>query len=159
MRPDVLRTLEAVQVLSDSMDRMHSTLKGPLEMNSSDMAALRMMVIRERQGQTVTPQEIARHLQVSTASATVLVDRLVDAGHARRRPHPQDRRSRIVELTDLARSSFQRHVGGRLAAMREVIDAHDDEQLRVITGFLTALADSMVAPLPEPAPAPPQEAP
>ncbi|GAA3063649.1 MULTISPECIES: MarR family winged helix-turn-helix transcriptional regulator [Actinomycetes] len=156
-RPEVLHTLEAVQVLSDSMDRMHNTLKGPMEMNPSDVAALRMLVIRERQGQPVTPQDIACHLQISTASATVLVDRLVDAGHARRRPHPRDRRSRVVELTDLARRSFHHHFGARLAAMREVIDARDDEELRLIAEFLTALADSMVAPLPDPTTAPPQE--
>lgn len=149
-RPAVMQTLEAVQILSDSMDQMHNSLKSSMGMNPSDLAALRMLVIRERQGVHVSPHDVARHLGISTASVTALVDRLSEAGHLRRRPHPQDRRSRVIELTPLARESFLAHFSGHLRSMGQVIEARDADELQVITSFLHDLAEAMESPLDAP---------
>ncbi|WP_211189465.1 MarR family winged helix-turn-helix transcriptional regulator [Actinomycetospora sp. TBRC 11914] len=46
------------------------------------------------------PSELAALLDITTASATELVDRLQALGHVVRRPHPRDRRRLLVELTD-----------------------------------------------------------
>jgi DNA-binding MarR family transcriptional regulator len=46
------------------------------------------------------PSELAGLLDITTASATELVDRLEALGFVRRRPHPRDRRRLLVELTD-----------------------------------------------------------
>lgn len=145
-RPAALAALEAVQLLDDSLDRTHHRLKSAVEMNASDVSTLRMLVIRERQGTRTTPQDIAEHLRLSTATVTTLLDRLAAAGHVRRTPHPADRRSRIVELTDQARSTFLRHFGGELQAMREVIEARDDADLEVVTAFLADLAAALADP-------------
>ncbi|GAB3183325.1 hypothetical protein GCM10027060_18080 [Nesterenkonia halophila] len=145
-RPATLAALEAVRLLDDSLDRTHHRLKSAVEMNASDVSTLRMLVIRERQGTRTTPQDIAEHLRLSTATVTTLLDRLAAAGHVRRTPHPADRRSRIVELTDQARSTFLRHFGGELQAMREVIEARDDADLDVVTAFLTDLAAALADP-------------
>ncbi|WP_010525950.1 MarR family winged helix-turn-helix transcriptional regulator [Nesterenkonia sp. F] len=145
-RTAALAALEAVQVLDDALDRTHHRLKSAVEMNASDVSTLRMLVIRERQGTRTTPQDIAEHLRLSTATVTTLLDRLAAAGHVRRTPHPADRRSRIVELTDLARSTFLRHFGGELRAMREVIEARDDQELAVITAFLGDIAAAVADP-------------
>ena len=40
----------------------------------------------------IGPAEVARRLEVSTAAATGIVDRLVSHGHVERRPHAADRR-------------------------------------------------------------------
>lgn len=146
VRPSALAALEAVQVLDDALDRTHHRLKSAVEMNASDVSTLRMLVIRERQGTRTTPQDIAAHLRLSTATVTTLLDRLAAAGHVRRTPHPADRRSRIVELTDRARSTFRRHFGGELQAMREVIEARDDADLEVVTAFLADLAAALADP-------------
>ena len=45
----VLNVLRAVQALSDAMDRMHGGMKGDMDMNATDLAALRMLVLREQQ--------------------------------------------------------------------------------------------------------------
>jgi DNA-binding MarR family transcriptional regulator len=46
------------------------------------------------------PSLVAARTGLSRTSTTALVDRLADAGWVARRPHPRDRRSILVELTD-----------------------------------------------------------
>jgi DNA-binding MarR family transcriptional regulator len=46
------------------------------------------------------PSELAALLDITTASATELIDRLERLGSVRRRPHPRDRRRVLVELTE-----------------------------------------------------------
>lgn len=137
---DVLRSVRA---LGDAMERMHGGMKADMAMNSTDLAALRMLVVREGRGETVSPHQVADHLRISTASTTKLLDRLAASGHIERRPHPRDRRARIVVLTEQSRSAFSRHFGERLRVMRGVADRYDDAELAVIARFLTELSDSI----------------
>lgn len=132
----VMDSMLAFRAFSDAMDRMHGAMRGDMEMNATDLAALRMLVIREQRGETVKPHDIAEHLGISTASTTKLLDRLSGSGHISRLPHPNDRRSRVVTLTEGARSEFYRHFGERLARMRAGMVAFDDDELRVVIRFL-----------------------
>ncbi len=139
----VMRVLRSIRGMSDAMERMHSGMKGDMDMNATDVAALRLLIIREQQGRTVSPRDIAQHLRISTASTTKLLDRLVDSGHVERLPHPSDRRARVVALTDGARSSFFRVFGERLRAMRTVALGYDEAELDVIARFLDDLTGAM----------------
>lgn len=139
----VLRTLEAVQVFSDAMDQMHGGMRGDMDMNATDVAALRMLIMRERSGHDVQPQDIARHLAISTASTTKLLDRLSASGHVERRPHPSDRRARIVVVTDVARADFYRHFGELLGRMRQGMAAYTDDELRAIVRFLGDMSSAL----------------
>ena len=139
----VMRVLMSVRALTDAMERMHNGMKGDMAMNATDVAALRLLVIRERQDRLVTPSDIARHLRISTASTTKLLDRLVDSGHVARLPHPSDRRGRVVALTDEARSAFFRVFSGHLRAMREMAMRYDEAELGVIARFLDDLSAAM----------------
>ncbi|MFS0867141.1 MarR family winged helix-turn-helix transcriptional regulator [Microbacterium sp. 179-B 1A2 NHS] len=139
-----MTALEAVRALSDSMDRMYAGMRGDMDMNMTDLAALRMLIMREQSGQAVKPHDIATHLAISTASTTKLLDRLSDSGHLRREPHPVDRRARIVVLTDHARSEFFRHFGERLTAMRGAMEGYTDDELRSIVRFLADIEHAMV---------------
>jgi DNA-binding MarR family transcriptional regulator len=47
-----------------------------------------------------TTADVASHLGVTKQAAAQLVDRLVRGGYVERRPHPADRRARLLELTD-----------------------------------------------------------
>lgn len=139
----VMRVLVSIRAMSDAMERMHSGMKGDMEMNASDLAALRLLIMREQQGRPVSPRDIAEHLRISTASTTKLLDRLVQSGHVERRPHPSDRRARIVVLTDESRQAFFRLFGLRLRAMREMALAYDERELEVVTRFLDDLGRAM----------------
>lgn len=56
-----------------------------------------MQVIAGRDGCRV--QDIAGDLSITVGGASKLVDRIETAGHCRRRPHPQDRRSSLIALS------------------------------------------------------------
>ncbi|CAL4860027.1 hypothetical protein MMM2322_01703 [Microbacterium sp. MM2322] len=140
----VMSALEAVRAFSDSLDRMYAAMRGDMDMNTTDLGALRMLIIREQQGQVVKPHDLATHLAISTASTTKLLDRLTVAGFLTRKPHPHDRRARVVALTDEARVTFRRHFGERLQRMRDAATTYTDAELRTIVRFLADMERAMV---------------
>jgi len=137
----VLQVLLAVRAFSDAMDRMYGGMKGDMDMNASDLSALRMLIMREQRGESVSPHDLSHHLRISTASTTKLLDRLAAAGHVERRPHPTDRRARVIVLTQRSRDTFFEHFGERLQVMRGVADRYSDAELAAITRFLGELGD------------------
>lgn len=142
-RAEVRSALEAVRALSDALDRMNGSMKSDMDMNATDLAALRMLVVREHRGASVSPHEMARHLRISTASTTKMLDRLEAAGHVERRPHPSDKRARVVTLTPHSRRVFFQHLGSHLAGMSAVADRYSDDELAVITRFIDELSESI----------------
>ena len=63
-----------------------------LAVNSTDLAAMEHLMLKG----SLTPSELARRLDISTAATTLAVDRLVALGHVARRPHTLDRRKVVV---------------------------------------------------------------
>ena len=133
---EVWRVLTAVRAFSDAMDRMYSGMKGDMDMNATDLAALRMLIIREQREQDVSPHDIARHLRISTASTTKLIDRLADAGHVVRKPHPSDGRARLIALTEKSRAEFRLHFRDSVGAMRGVAEEFSASDLATVSEFL-----------------------
>lgn len=142
-RTDLERdALMAVRAFSDAIDRMHGAMRGDMDMNASDLAALRMLIIREQRGDAVKPHDIAAHLAISTASTSKLIDRLTAGGYVERRQHPHDGRARVIVLTAAAKASFHEHFGVRLGRMRGALDAFDDAELSAATRFVAAMSDA-----------------
>jgi DNA-binding MarR family transcriptional regulator len=68
-------------------------------------------------------QDIAEELAITVGGASKLVDRIQAAGHCRRRPNPEDRRSSLIELTPAggrllttATASFEDELNRRLGS-------------------------------------------
>ena len=125
----VMQVLQAIRAFSDAMDRMYGGMKGDMEMNATDLAALRMLIMREQRGEPVSPHDVARHLRISTASTTKLLDRLSESGHVERRPHPRDRRARVIVLTDESRQRVLPPLRRAPQGMRGVADRYSDDEL------------------------------
>ncbi len=140
----VRTVLESVRAFTDAVDQMHTGLRGDMDMNATDLSALRMLTIREQRGQLVKPHDLARHLGISSASTTKLLDRLAADGLIQRRPHPHDRRALIIVLTDSAREDFVRHFGGHMARMRAALEPYSDAELEVVARFLDDLGEALV---------------
>lgn len=138
----VMEVLQSMRAFSDAMDRMYGGMKGDMDMNVTDLAALRMMIMREQRGESVSPHDISRHLRITSASTTKLIDRLEASGHIERRAHPADRRARILVLTDASRQEFYKHFGQRLRAMREVAVRFSEEELAIVTRFLDEMGEA-----------------
>jgi DNA-binding MarR family transcriptional regulator len=60
----VLQVLLAVRAFSDAMDRMYGGMKDEMDMNVSDLSALRMLIMREQGGEVVSPHDLANHLRI-----------------------------------------------------------------------------------------------
>jgi DNA-binding MarR family transcriptional regulator len=142
----VLAMLRAVRDFGDAHDRMSGGLKHGMRMNATDLAALRLLIMREDSGRPVNPAEIARHLRISTASTTKLLDRLTASGHVRREPHPSDRRGRVVVLTDASRAEFFQRYGPQLAAIRAAMAGFSDAELEAGERLLRAISAAIDPP-------------
>jgi DNA-binding MarR family transcriptional regulator len=71
---------------------------------TAQQAALLLHAGREER----TPSQLTALLGTDTAGMTKLLDRLVDKGLLRRRPHPEDRRAVVIELTGPGRALLPR---------------------------------------------------
>jgi DNA-binding MarR family transcriptional regulator len=59
-----------------------------------------LVLIHLREQEALAPSQIAGLLDLSSGGATAMVQRLERAGHVTRRPHPTDRRSTLIELSE-----------------------------------------------------------
>lgn len=110
-------------------------------MRSLEVHALVAVAGADSQGSPLTPGELAAMLQVSSGGATGIVNRLVRAGHVRRRPDADDRRRVYLECADQGRAlagELVATVGSRYA---EVLHAFTPEELAVVDRFLVAVAE------------------
>ncbi|MGP5290828.1 MarR family winged helix-turn-helix transcriptional regulator [Brachybacterium tyrofermentans] len=114
---DLLSALRAFRAADHEMRRRMSA---GMKMNTTDLAALRYVIAHEVGDDPATPQALARHLGISGASTSKLLDRLTVSGHLERVPHPRDGRSRIVVATDHAHSQVRERLGRMHERMLEV---------------------------------------
>ncbi len=107
-------------------------------MGPNDVAALQHLMI----GGPMGPAELARRIHITSASATVLVDRLEVAGHVERRPDPGDRRRRTVVPTLQTAQRIHRAILPLIEAVDGVLDAFGDEEQAVVERYLRAVLDA-----------------
>jgi DNA-binding MarR family transcriptional regulator len=95
----VTSVMRAYQIL---MARLNDVLE-PFELTFPRYEAL-MLLYYSRNG-SLPLGKIGDRLQVHRTSVTNLIDGLETAGHARRVPHPTDRRTTLAEITDRGREA------------------------------------------------------
>jgi DNA-binding MarR family transcriptional regulator len=89
----------------------------------------------------MTAGRLAELTGLTTGAITGLVDRLERRGYARRERHPSDRRSVIVRpLIENAERDLAPSYAGMSRAMAELRSRYSDEELAVVTDFLTRAA-------------------
>jgi DNA-binding MarR family transcriptional regulator len=93
--------LREILTLSTAFERH---LGRTLSVNDTDLAAMEYLISHG----PLTPSELARHLTISTAATTIVIDRLVAVGHAHREAHAHDRRKIVVVPTPASvRATFE----------------------------------------------------
>lgn len=136
----IVRVLEAMRRWRTTERRMSEASRQYMKLGETDMRALRFMIAAQRNGQLSTPSGLAKHLGISSASVTKMLDRLIGSGHIRRHPHPEDRRSTTIEVTEetqrVARQSVGRAHAGRFHAAADLTP----EEREVVIRFLDALS-------------------
>jgi DNA-binding MarR family transcriptional regulator len=99
----VERLARQVRELIVASDHYRQTMAAGLRIGISESAVLGHLLHNGAQ----TPSVIAARVGLTPASTTALLDRLAGAQLVRRTPNPHDRRSVLVELTDLGRAGVE----------------------------------------------------
>ena len=92
-----------------------------------------------------TMRELSRTLQILTASATLVVDRLVSEGYLLRTRDVADRRVVRVSLTSMAISFIESHLERRTATIKKALCNFEESQKDTIITFLQILTDEFYA--------------
>lgn len=79
--------------------------------------------------------KMGERLQVHPTSISSIIDRLESAGLVRRRPHPDDRRTVLAEITEQGRSAVEAATADLVTA-RFAIAGMATEQLRELSALL-----------------------
>ena len=132
-------TTLAVRALIFASQDLTVRMAQRMETNVSDMRAILLLAERGPMGAA----ELARHLGVSSAAATILVDRLERAGHMERVRDTVDRRRVRVTETLLARTTALRAWLPVIQAMDEVCRSLPEADQAVAHDLLRRLADVM----------------
>ncbi|UPL14372.1 MarR family winged helix-turn-helix transcriptional regulator [Microbacterium galbinum] len=122
---------------------MRARTRASMRMNETDLVALRFLLREQRAGRIVRSIDIARMLDISTASTTTLIDRLEKGGHVRREAHPTDRRAGIVVPTVSSDDEVRHTLGAMHRRMLSLVDEMSDKERAVVTRFLAGMTSAI----------------
>ena len=140
---DVLRAVRRFRAADVAM-RIRA--RSDMEMNDSDLVALRHLIAAEERAESIGPKDLSVFLGISTA-ATAKLSRLEATGRLHREPHPSDRRAQVLHATRRAHDEIRRVLGSahqRMLAAAQKLSA--SEQLAVVS-FLDEISGAMDEPV------------
>jgi len=127
---EAMRTFRAAEI---AMERRTQQSTG---MNGNDLLALRYVILSQQDGRTIGPKELAAYLGISSASTTVLIDRLERAGKMRRENSPFDRRALILVPTATTDEEIHDALGEVPERLVEVANTLTADEAETVIRFL-----------------------
>ncbi len=132
---DVLRALERFRAADT---QMHQRVRANAALGDNELRILQYVLACERQRLDVKPSEISRHLGISSASTTALLDRLERLGSVQRVSHPTDRRSILIAPTERAAAEVAALVDAFEDRVAAAVDELTPEGRAAVLHFLDA---------------------
>lgn len=139
-RDSAVGLLTALRSLSAAEQGLRRRMSAAMDMNTTDLAALRFVIAGERSARPATAMRLAQQLSISGASTSKLLDRLTASGHLRRAPNPHDGRSRVILATEHAHAEVRERLSGMHAQMLEIARRVPAESRAAAAEFLLAMA-------------------
>jgi DNA-binding MarR family transcriptional regulator len=139
---DALNALRRYRVAESAMRKR---TRDAMRMNETDMLAVRFLVNAASADRQVSPKDMAAHLGISSASTTVLIDRLVSMGHVQRAPHPSDGRGVLITVTPGAHGKLRETFGDMHRRMMEVANELTPQEADIVTAFLERMSAAVLA--------------
>ncbi|MGC4893258.1 MarR family winged helix-turn-helix transcriptional regulator [Micromonospora sp. DT31] len=136
-RSDASRALR--EVLRTAGDT-RAALARRLGLGPTDAAAIDHLISSP---EPLGPVELGNRLGIRSASATTLVDRLVQAGHVARTPHPHDRRRLSLQVTESAVGEVLEALRPMLVGVDRAVSRLTPEQAEATAAFLREVAEVM----------------
>ncbi|MDO5737326.1 MAG: MarR family winged helix-turn-helix transcriptional regulator [Propionibacteriaceae bacterium] len=128
----------ALREVLNSFNDLQRHIAHQLDLGLNDVAALEHLIRNPELG----PASIASLLGITTASATVLVDRLENAGHVERHGHPQDRRRKQLVVTDHAQEEVFRALQPLFEMHRSIDKEYSEAEQAVIESYLQRVSQN-----------------
>lgn len=133
------RVLAHLRVLGREMGAMSRRVSRSIGLHDTQLRAVDQLLRNEH----ISPGDLSRRLGLSTGATTALIDNLEQLGHARRLPHPDDRRRVVLEATDHAREEGGRAFRPLGSTFATMLESYDRAELEAIDRFLTDLRRSI----------------
>jgi DNA-binding MarR family transcriptional regulator len=133
--PPQIDVREASQLLREVLQltaAFEAKVSAELSVNTRDFDAMQHLIAHG----PLSPSDIARRLGVTTAAATVIVDRLTAVGHVSREPHPTDRRGVMVVPTPASVTAAMGRILPLILGVDQALDEFDAPEQAAITAYL-----------------------
>ncbi|WP_275006892.1 MarR family transcriptional regulator [Promicromonospora iranensis] len=125
--------------LSDAIVMFHEALGALTGLSAADHKALGVI----RRDGPMSARELADLTGLTAGAVTGLVDRLEDAGYARRTRHETDRRRLVIEATAPASPQVKEAVAEMQEAMTLVTEQFSADELAVVARWVTLTTATM----------------
>ncbi len=99
-----------------------------------------LRVLAEASNEGAQLHEISERLYVTPGNLTGIVDRLEEAGHLSRAPHPGDKRATLALLTPAGRELFEQVYPSHTARVRQLMSALTVSEQKLLADLLSRLA-------------------
>ncbi|CPR12702.1 MarR family transcriptional regulator [Mycobacterium bohemicum DSM 44277] len=133
-----------MRAITAQSDRIGRHFARQNDVSGSDFHALLHIMVAETAGEPLTLARLRQRMDVSPAAITYLVDRMIEAGHIRREPDPDDRRKTLLRYEKpgmaLARSFFNPLGAEVRSALADIPDRDLDAAHRVFQALIEAMA-------------------
>ena len=143
------RSIRAVDVLNGlrryrrAETAMRRRTRESMRMGETDLLALQFLLQATKGVEPVGPRDLANYLGISSASTTVLIDRLVRSGHLERHPHPTDRRALTLSTTPTTDSEVRATLGRMHSRMLAATERLSPDEMHTVLRFLESLKDAV----------------
>ncbi|MFF2346248.1 MarR family winged helix-turn-helix transcriptional regulator [Pseudarthrobacter sp. NPDC058119] len=135
--------LKALRDYRAAETEIRRNTRDSMGMGETDILALRYLLRVQASGKQVVPKDLSRFLNITSASTTSLIDRLVASGHVRREAHPSDRRSVVVVPTVESDKEVRETLGAMHRRMMAVAEGLSAEEARIVVDFLQCMTESL----------------
>lgn len=135
-----MRVLESLRRFRAADSAMRHRTQAEMEMNETDLLAIRHLIAAEARGAAVSPKELSQVLGISSAATAKLLSRLVGSGHIRREPHPRDRRAQVLHATPGAHQEVRATLSAMHGRMLDVAEGLTGTQQKAVIHFLDTLS-------------------
>ena len=129
--------LAAMRRLSTEIDGLDGRAAERLGINRTDLH----LIDNLRTLGPLTAGQLARAVGLTSGGLSIALDRLEQLGYVRRVPHPDDRRSVLIEATEALAPSEAELFGPLVQQFRKLLRTYTREQLETIKHYLEHAAE------------------
>jgi DNA-binding MarR family transcriptional regulator len=137
---EVLNSLRRYRAAESEMRRRTRT---SMKMGETDLAAIRFLLRAQRRGETVSAKSLADSLGITSASTSVLINRLVRSGHLQRHEHPTDKRGVLLTATGDSDGEVRATMASMHARMIHAAESMSADESAAVVRFLTEMTSAI----------------